>query len=59
MAVQKQNSSNKEDWEAREIAPADAPRAVREDLDVLDDEAFGAASEVKPKFPAHIDPASQ
>lgn len=57
--VQKQNSSNPEDWEAREIAPADAPRAVREYLDVLDDEAFGAASEVKPKFTAHVDPASQ
>ena len=28
--VQKQNSSNPEDWAAREIDPADAPRAVRE-----------------------------
>ena len=26
---------------------------------MLDDEAFGAASEVKPKFTAHADPASQ
>ena len=57
--VQKQNSSNPEDWAAREAAPNDAPRAVREYLDVLDDEAFGAASEVKPKFTAHADPASQ
>lgn len=57
--VQKQNSSNPEDWEAREISPTDAPRAVREYLHVLDDEAFGAASEVKPKFTAHVDPASQ
>ena len=57
--VQKQNSSNPEDWAAREIDPADAPRAVREYLDVLDDEAFGAASEVKPKFTAHMDPSSQ
>ena len=57
--VQKQNSSNPEDWGSREIDPADAPRAVREYLDVLDDEAFGAASEVKPKFTAHVDPSSQ
>jgi transposase len=57
--VQKQNSSNPEDWAAREADPNDAPRAVREYLDVLDDEAFGAASEVTPKFTAHADPASQ
>ena len=57
--VQKQNSSNPEDWAARDVDPTDAPRAVREYLDVLDDEAFGAASEVKPKFTAHVDPASQ
>lgn len=57
--VQKQNSSNPEDWAAREVDPNDAPRAVREYLDVLDDDAFGAASEVTPKFTAHADPASQ
>ena len=57
--VQKQNSSNPEDWAAREITPEDAPRAVREYFDVLDDVAFGAASETKPKFTAHADPASQ
>lgn len=57
--VQKQNSSNPEDWAAREIDPADAPRAVREYLDTLDDEAFGAATTAKPKFTAHADPASQ
>jgi transposase len=57
--VQKQNSSNPEDWAALETDPKDAPRAVREYLDVLDDEAFGAASEVTPKFTAHADPASQ
>jgi len=33
--VQKQNSSNPEDWAAREVDPADAPRAVREYLDTL------------------------
>ena len=57
--VQKQNSSNPEDWAAQEVDPNAAPRAVREYLDVLDDEAFGAASEVTPKFTAHADPASQ
>ena len=57
--VQKQNSSNPEDWAARDADTNDAPRAVREYLDVLDDEAFGAASEVIPKFTAHADPASQ
>ena len=57
--VQKQNSSNPEDWAAWQIKSEDAPRAVREYLDVLDDAAFGAASETKPKFTAHADPASQ
>ncbi|PTW47037.1 transposase [Rhodovulum kholense] len=54
----KQNSSPKEDWDARQINPADAPRAVREYPDVLDQAAFGAASEVQPKFTSHSDPAS-
>lgn len=57
--VQKQNSSNPEDWAAREIDPAYAPRAVREYLDTLGDEAFGAATTAKPKFTTHADPASQ
>ncbi|AXI41418.1 transposase [Sulfitobacter sp. SK011] len=57
--VQKQNSSNPQDWAAREVTAADAPRAVREYLDVLDDAAFGGASETTPKFTAHADPASQ
>ncbi|SDG44388.1 hypothetical protein SAMN04488117_1212 [Celeribacter baekdonensis] len=34
-------------------------RAVREYLDTLDDAAFGAASDVQPKFTSHSDPASQ
>ena len=55
----KQNSTPKEDWDTSAIDPADAPRAVREYLDVLDDAAFGAASEVEPKFTSHSDPASQ
>lgn len=37
----------------------DAPRAVREYLDVLDNAAFGAASEMEPKFTSHSDPVSQ
>jgi hypothetical protein len=38
---------------------ADAGRAVREYLATLDDAAFGAASEVKPKFVSASDPAAQ
>jgi transposase len=55
----KQNSTPKEDWDTAAIKPENAPRAVREYLDVLDDAAFGAASEVEPKFTSHSDPASQ
>jgi transposase len=55
----KQNSTSKEKWDASTIDPADAPRAVREYLDTLDEAAFGAASEVQPKFTSHSDPASQ
>ena len=40
----KQNSTPKEDWDRSAIDPSDAPRAVKEYLDVLDDAAFGAAS---------------
>lgn len=57
--VQKQNSSNPQEWAGRDSDPATALRAVREYLDTLDDEAFGAATTVKPKFTAHADPASQ
>jgi transposase len=38
---------------------ADAGRAIREYLATLDDAAFGAASEVKPKFVSPADPAAQ
>jgi transposase len=55
----KQNSTAKEDWDISAINPEDAPRAVREYLDLLDDAAFGAASEVEPKFTSHSDPSSQ
>jgi transposase len=55
----KQNSTPREEWNPDRLDPATVPRAVREYLDVLDDAAFGAASEVKPKFTSHSDPASQ
>ncbi len=55
----KQNSTAKEDWHPEAINPADAPRAVREYLEVLDDAAFGAATTVEPKFTSHSDPSSQ
>ena len=55
----KQNSTAKAEWDASTIDPGSAPRAVKEYLEVLDDAAFGAASEVEPKFTSHSDPASQ
>ena len=55
----KQNSTPKEEWNPAQADPADASRAVREYLDTLDEVAFGAASEVQPKFTSHSDPASQ
>jgi transposase len=55
----KQNSTAKEDWNPDAIDPAGAPRAVRDYLATLDDAAFGAATEVAPKFTSHSDPASQ
>ena len=55
----RQNSTPKSDWQSGSIDPIDAPRAVREYLDTLDDAAFGGASPVEPKFTSHSDPASQ
>ncbi|MEP3303636.1 MAG: IS1182 family transposase, partial [Roseibium sp.] len=55
----RQNSTPQADWKPDRIDPSDAPRAVREYLETLDDEAFGAASAVEPKFTSHSDPASQ
>lgn len=55
----RQNSTAKEEWEPDKIKPEDAPRAVREYLETLDDAAFGAATPVQPKFTSHSDPASQ
>ncbi len=55
----RQNSTPKADWNPEVINPDDAPRAVQEYLETLDDAAFGAASTVTPKFISHSDPASQ
>ncbi|EDZ45765.1 IS5 family transposase N-terminal domain [Rhodobacterales bacterium Y4I] len=57
--VRKRNSAPKEDWDVSRIDPAEAPRAVREYLETLDEAAFGAATPVKPKRISHSDPASQ
>ena len=55
----RQNSSSQSEWEANKVDAADAPRAVKEYLNTLDDAAFGAATPVIPKFTSHADPASQ
>ena len=55
----KQYAAPQADWDPDHINPQEAPRAVREYLEVLDDAAFGAASEVEPKFTSFADPASQ
>ena len=55
----KQYSAPKDEWDPARIDTETAPRAVREYLDVLDEAAFGAASEVQPKFTSYSDPASQ
>lgn len=57
--VNKWNSTATEDWNLAALNPDDAPRAVREYLEVLDDAAFGAATPVQPKFISHSDPSSQ
>jgi transposase len=54
----KQRSTPGEAWSIDKLGP-DACRAVREYLATLDDAAFGAASEVTPKFISPSDPAAQ
>jgi transposase len=54
----KQRSIPGAEWN-KERAAKDASRAVREYLATLDDAAFGAASEVTPKFVSPSDPAAQ
>jgi transposase len=54
----KQRSVPGAQW-SKERDPETASRAVREYLATLDDAAFGAASEVTPKFVSPSDPAAQ
>lgn len=54
-----QFSASKDEWDTGRIDVEAAPRAVKEYLDTLDEAAFGAASDVKPKFTSFSDPASQ
>jgi transposase len=55
----RQNATPIDDWPVERLDPHDAPRAMREYLDTLDEAAFGAASDAKPKFIFHSDPAAQ
>lgn len=54
----KQRSVPGHEWSVEGI-PADAGQAVRDYLATLDDAAFGAASEKRPKFISPSDPAAQ
>lgn len=54
----KQRSVPGAEW-SKDIHPQQASRAVREYLATLDDAAFGAATEVVPKFVSPSDPAAQ
>ena len=54
----KQRSIPGKDWD-KNRAPEKASRAVKEYLATLDDAAFGAASDVTPKFVSPSDPAAQ
>ena len=54
----KQRSIPGAEWN-KERAAKDASRAVKEYLATLDDAAFGAASDVTPKFVSPSDPAAQ
>src|SRR5262249_2630770 len=54
----KQRSVPGKDW-GKNRDPETASRAVKEDLATLGDAAFGAASDVTPKFVSRSDPAAQ
>src|SRR5712691_4921662 len=54
----RQRSIPGSEW-SKECDPATASRAVKEYLATLDDAAFGAATEVVPKFVSPSDPAAQ
>ncbi len=55
----KQNSTPKDNWDRSVVDPAGAPSDVMEYLGVLADAAFGAASDVEPKFTSRSGPSSQ
>jgi transposase len=55
----RRNMVGTDEWDPAAIDPDAAPRAVREYLAVLDDAAFGAASDAPPKRVAPSDPAAQ
>jgi hypothetical protein len=54
----KQRSIAGQDWR-RDRDPARSSRAVKEYLATLDDTAWGAATDVVPKFVSPSDPAAQ
>ena len=54
----RQRSISGVEWK-KQIDPAAASRAVKEYLATLNDAAFGAATEVQPKFVSPSDPAAQ
>jgi hypothetical protein len=54
----KQRSLPGDEWKIADL-PADPGRAVRDYLDTLDNAAFGAASQAKPKFISPSDPGAQ
>jgi hypothetical protein len=54
----KQRSTPGSQWN-RELDPQAVSRATKEYLATLDDAAFGAASDVRPKFVSPSDPAAQ
>jgi hypothetical protein len=56
--VNKQRSIAGQDWR-RDRDPARSSRAVKEYLATLDEPAWGAASDVAPKFISPSDPAAQ
>jgi transposase len=52
-------STRASEWSVEDIDPETAERAVRDYLATLDSPAWGAASDVEPKFVAPADPAAQ
>ncbi len=55
----RRNATPKDEWLPGAIEPEEAPRAVQDYLEHLDHEAFGASTDVAPKFTSHSDPSSQ